>query len=166
MLEVGKIINTHGLRGEVKVVTWTDVPEDFENIKKVSVKKGSEVLNLTVARIKYQKNNLIVKFKEVDTIEEAESFKNCILTAEKDELPPLPEGVYYVADLIGCTVYDSDGTEIGVVKDVFTAGAGNVYDVKSPDGKQVLVPANDGTVVSTDIVSKKIIMNIPEGLDD
>lgn len=166
MLEVGKIINTHGLRGEVKVVAWTDVPEDFENIKKVFTENGAETVELTVKYIKYQKNNLIVKFKEIDTIEQAEVFKNNILSAKKDDLPPLPQGVYYVADLIGCTVFDADGTEVGVVKDVFTAGAGNVYDVKTPEGKQLLIPANDGTVVSTDIKEKKIIMNIPEGLDD
>ncbi|MBQ7974213.1 MAG: 16S rRNA processing protein RimM [Clostridia bacterium] len=166
MLEVGKIINTHGLRGEVKVVAWTDVPEDFENIKKVTTKKGGETVALTVGKIKYQKNNLIVKFKEIDTIDEAELYKNCILSAEKSSLPPLPEGVYYIADLIGCSVFDAQDKLVGEVTDVFSAGAGNVYEVKQENGKKLYLPANEGTVVNTDIVNKKIVMNIPEGLED
>ena len=166
MLEVGKIINTHGLRGEVKVVAWTDIPEDFENIKKVTTKKGGEAVCLTVSKIKYQKNNIIVKFKEINSIEEAELYKNCILSAEKSSLPPLPEGVYYIADLMDCEVYNTDGECIGVVTDVFSAGAGNVYEVKPKSGKNQYLPANEGTVVSTDIVNKKIVMDVPEGLED
>ncbi len=166
MLEVGKIINTHGLRGEVKVVAWTDVPEDFENIKKVTTKKGGEVVTLTISKIKYQKNNLIVKFKELNSIEEAELYKNCILSAEKSALPPLPEGVYYIADLIGCMVYGADGEAVGEVTDIFSAGAGNVYEVKPEKGKPRYLPANEGTILTTDIVNKKIVMNIPEGLED
>lgn len=166
MLEVGKIINTHGLRGEVKVVTWTDAPEDFENIKKVITKKGGEIVNLTVSKVKYQKNNLIVKFKEINSIEEAELYKNCILSAEKSALPPLPEGIYYIADLIGCSVYSVGGELAGEITDVFTAGAGNVYEVRAENGKKLYLPANEGTVVSTDIENKKIIMDIPEGLED
>ncbi len=166
MLEIGKIINTHGLRGDVKVAPWTDVPEDFEYIKKAYVKKGGEIIPLSVSYVKYQKNNLIIKFKEISSIEEAETFKNLVLTAEKAELPPLPEGMYYIADLIGCIVEDTDGNEKGKIIDVFSAGAGNVYEVQSQDGKKLLLPANEGTVISTDIENKKILMNIPEGLED
>ncbi len=162
MLEVGKIINTHGLRGEVKVVSWTDVPEDFEYIKKVFTKDVS----LTVTSVKYQKNNLIVKFKEITSIEEAEQYKNCILSAAKEDLPPLPEGVYYVADLIGCRVFDTSNNELGKVIDVFVAGAGNVYEVQPEKGKRIYLPANDTTVVSTDIKEGKIVMDVPEGLED
>ena len=162
MLEVGKIINTHGLRGDVKVVAWTDVPEDFEHIKKVYTKDAV----LTVVSVKYQKNNLILKFKEISSIEEAEQYKNCILKTDKSELPPLPEGVYYVADLIGCHVFDQEGAELGEVLDVFTAGAGNVYEVRTEIGKKLYLPANDTTIVSTDISAKKIVMNVPEGMED
>ena len=166
MLEIGKIINTHGLRGDVKVAPWTDVPEDFEYIKKAYVKKNGENILLNVSYVKYQKNNLIIKFKEINSIEEAETFKNLVLSTEKSELPPLPEGMYYIADLIGCTVKDADGTEKGRIIDVFSAGAGNVYEVESETGKKLLLPANEGTVISTDIENKVILMNIPEGLED
>lgn len=165
MLEIGKIINTHGLRGEVKIVTWTDTPEDFENIKKVYTKKSGEDISLKVSKVKYQKNNIIVKFKEINSIEEAEEYKNLILSTDKSQLPPLPEGVYYIADLIGCKVFDRD-TELGELKDVFSAGAGNVYDVVNKQGKHIYLPANEGTVLTTDIEGKKIVMAVPEGLED
>ena len=82
-LEVGKIINTHGLRGDVKIVTWTDYPEDFEEIEKVYIKRktGDEVLNIT--NVKYQKNNIIVKFKEIADINEAEKYKNLVVYADR-----------------------------------------------------------------------------------
>lgn len=166
MLEIGKIINTHGLRGDVKVTSWTDIPEDFENIKKAYVKKSGEEILLNISYVKYQKNNLIIKFKEINSIEEAETFKNLVLRAEKSDLPPLPEGVYYIADLIGCTVVDNNGEEKGKVLDVFSAGAGNVYEVQGENGKKLYLPANEGTIISTNIESKKITMNIPDGLED
>ena len=74
LLEVGKIVNTHGLRGEVKVVPWTDYPEVFEDIDFVYVKKKSEYERLDVKGIKYQKNNLIVRFSQITDINMAEKY--------------------------------------------------------------------------------------------
>ena len=165
-LEVGKIVNTHGLRGEVKVVTWTDSPEDFEKIKHVFAEKKGGAVPLTVSNVKYQKNNIILKFKEINSIEEAEGYKPVILTAERSELPPLPEGRHYVVDLIGCTVENKDGKELGILTDVFTAGAGNVYDIKPDSGSNILVPANDNTIISIDIDGKRIIVDVPEEWED
>jgi len=165
-LEIGKIINTHGLRGEVKVVTWTDSPEDFDDIKNVYASLKTGDVKLTISRIKYQKNNIIVKFKEIDVIEEAEQYKNAILSADREELPPLPEGVHYIVDLIGCTVIDTNDNEIGVLDDVFRAGAGNVYTIKRKGMKELLLPVNDDTVLNIDTDAKQIRISIPEGLED
>ena len=79
LLEVGKIVNTHGLRGEVKVVPWTDYPEVFEDIDFVYVKKKSEYERLDVKGIKYQKNNLIVRFSQIADINMAEKYKNQVM---------------------------------------------------------------------------------------
>ena len=96
LLEIGKIVNTHGLRGEVKVVPWTDSAEDFEYISSVYIKIKNEYKKLTISGVKYQKNNVILKFKEYNDINEILPFKNCVLYAERDELGELPEGVYYI----------------------------------------------------------------------
>lgn len=164
-LEIGKIINTHGLRGDVKVVPWTDMPEDFEDIKKVYIKRKNTEKALTVSKIKYQKNNLIIKFKEINDINEAELYKGLVLLADRDDLWELEDGVYYIADLIGLEVYDENG-KIGVLADVFNTGANDIYDVKREGKKNLLLPVIDEVVKEVDLENKRITVHIMEGLDE
>lgn len=166
MLEAGKIVNTHGLRGEVKVVTWTDYPEDFEDIKHVYVKKKTGDEKLTISSIKYQKNNLIIKFAEIKDINEAEKYKNQVLYVEREELGELPEGVYYIADLIGLDVVDENGEKIGVIADVFNTGANDIYDVKREGKKNLLLPVIDEVVKEIDLEKKTVRVEMMEGLDE
>lgn len=165
-LEVGKIINTHGLKGEVKVMSWTDFPEDFEKLEYVIAKKRSGEEQLNIKSIKYQKNNLIIKFDGIDSIEQAELYKNTVLIVPKDALGELPEGVYYIADLIGCTVYETNGNEIGILNDVFSTGSNDVYDIKRNGMKNLYVPIIDGVIEDVDTENKKITINIPEGMEN
>ena len=164
-LEVGKIINTHGLRGEVKIVTWTDSPEGFEELKFCIAKIRGTETRLDIKNIKYQKNNIIVAFSQLTSIEEAEKLKNAVLLVPREELGELPEGVYYIADLIGCEVFDKNG-KIGDLVDVFGTGSNDVYDIKREGRKNLLVPIIDGVLQSVDIENKKIIIEIPKGLED
>ena len=165
-LEVGKIINTHGLRGDVKIVTWTDYPEDFEEIDRVYIKRktGDEVLNISY--VKYQKNNIIVKFKEIADINEAEKYKNLIVYADRNDLPELEEGAHYIADLIGLEIVSEDGKHIGELVDVFNTGANDIYDVKRSGKKNLLLPVIDEVVKDIDLENKKITVHVMEGLDD
>ena len=165
-LEVGKIINTHGLRGEVKVISWTDSPEDFENIKSVYAHIKSDEQLLHINGIKYQKNNLIIKFKEIDSIDSAEQYKNAILSADRSELPPLPEGSHYIADLIGCEIYNAENEKIGVLSDVFPAGGRDVYEIKRDGLKPLLLSVSDETVKNIDTDNKKITVCLPEEWND
>lgn len=166
LLEIGKIVNTHGLRGEVKVIPWTDSAEDFENIKNVCIKDKSEYINLTVKSVKYQKNNLIIGFNEFKDINEVEKYKNAVLYCHRDELGELPDGVHYIVDLIGLNVVTEDGDTVGVIADVFNAGASDIYDVKREGKKNLLLPVIDEVVKEIDIDSGKVVVNIMEGLDD
>ena len=162
-LEVGKIINTHGLRGEVKISPWTDSYEDFEEFSRVYTKTHAE---LTVDGVKYQKNNLIVKFREINSIEEAEKYKNAVLYLPKEELGELPENVYYIADLLDSAVFSETGEKIGILCDVFSTGSNDVYDIRRENAKNLLVPIIDGVVKSVDTEGKKIVIKVPEGLED
>ena len=165
-LEVGKIVNTHGLKGEVKIVTWTDSPDVFEDLEYVWAEKKHEEIKLTVKSVKYQKNNIIVKFLEIDSIEEAEKYKNCILKADREMLGELPEGVYYIADLIGCEVYDENGKMLGNISDVFNTGANDIYAVSAPQRKDLLIPVTDETILDVNIDDKKVTVHLLEGLDE
>ena len=166
LLEVGKIVNTHGLRGEVKIVPWTDFPDVFEDMEYVIIKKRSGDMTLNIKGIKYQKNNIIVKFKELDRIEDAEPLKNSVLYVPREMLGELPEGVYYIADLIGLEVFDEEGHKIGEIADVFNTGANDIYDVKREGHKNLLLPVIDDVVLNVDIENKKVVVRIMEGLDE
>ena len=166
-LEVGKIINTHGLRGEVKVVTWTDYQEVFEEIKYVWVKKKTGDERLDIKNIKYQKNNIILKFAQIDSIEDAEKYKNMVLFADRNQLPPLPEGMHYIVDLIGLEVYEEEsGEKIGEIADVFNTGANDIYDVKREGKKNILLPVIDECVKNVDLENNRVTVHVMEGLDD
>ena len=165
-LEAGKIINTHGLRGEVKVVTWTDYPEVFEDIEFLYVHKKTGDERLDIKNIKYQKNNIIVKFSQINDIDEAKKYKNMILYVDRDQMPPLPEGMNYIVDLIGLEVYNEEGEKIGVIADVFNTGANDIYDVKREGKKNLLLPVIDECVKEVDMENGRVIVNVMEGLDD
>lgn len=166
LLEIGKIVNTHGLRGEVKVVPWTDSAEDFEYIENVFLKIKSEYKPLTIENIKYQKSNLIVKFAEINDINEVLPYKGMTVYADRDELGELPEGVHYIVDLIGLSVVTESGEEIGTIADVFNTGASDIYDVKREGKKNLLLPVIDDVVKKVDIENGRVTVNIMEGLDD
>ena len=166
LLEVGKIINTHGLRGEVKIATWTDSPDVFEQLKDVYAVRKSEQIKLTIQSIKYQKNNIIARFSELSAIEEAEPLKNCILLADRAQLPPLEDGAYYIADLIGLEVKTEDGTLLGTISDVLQTGANDVYEVRRPGQKDLLIPVIPQTVLNVDLDEKTVTVHLMEGLLD
>lgn len=164
-LEAGKIVNTHGLRGEVKLVPWTDSPQTFEEIDYVFIKKKTGDVRLDIERLKYQKNNLIVKFNQISSIEEAEKLKNQTVYIDRDALGELPEGVYYIADIIGLTAVDESGNAVGTVVDIFNTGANDIYDIKREGKKNLLLPVIDD-VITVDLENERVVVKIPEGLDD
>lgn len=164
-LEAGKIVNTHGLRGEVKLVPWTDSPQTFEEIDYVFIKKKTGDVRLDIERLKYQKSNLIVKFDQISSIEEAEKLKNQTVYIDRDALGELPEGVYYIADIIGLAAVDESGNAVGTVVDIFNTGANDIYDIKREGKKNLLLPVIDD-VITVDLENERVVVKIPEGLDD
>ncbi|MDD6763167.1 MAG: ribosome maturation factor RimM [Clostridiales bacterium] len=166
LLEIGKIVNTHGLRGEVKVVPWMDYPEDFEELENIFIKTRKEMKPVEIENVRYQKNNLIVKFKGFNDINDIEQYKNCVLYADREELGELPEGVHYIVDLIGLEVVNEEGEKLGVLADVFNTGANDVYDVKREGKKNLLLPVIDEVVKEIDVEGGKITVHVMEGLDD
>ena len=105
-LELGQIVNVKGLKGEVKVNPFTEDNTRFERLSKVFVKKAKgDMKEYSISKVGYNKNQVIIKFKEINTVEEAESLRNSYILVDRDSLEPLPEGVYYIADLIGLDVY-------------------------------------------------------------
>ena len=157
LLEAGKIVNTHGLRGEVKVVPWTDYPEDFEDIEYVIVKRKTGEEQLDIESVRYQKGSVLLKFKQIKDINEAEKYKNLTLYVPR-EMFDLPEGVHFIADLIGLDVINVEtGDKIGVIADVFNTGSNDIYDVKREGKKNLLIPVIDDVVKEIDIENGKYV---------
>ena len=113
-LEICKIVNTHGLRGDVKVVPWTDYPEIFGKITYVYT---SDEEKMKITSVKYQKNFVILHLDKISSIDTAEKMKESVLYVKREDLSPLEENTYYVADLIGLDVFEN-GLKLGKISDV------------------------------------------------
>ena len=158
-MEIGKIVNTHGLKGHVKVEHWCDGIETFQYLDSIFI-KGTEY---NIESVKPHKNIFLLKLKNIDDINVAEGFKGAIITADREKLPPLPEGTYYITDIIGLEVYE-DEKYIGKISDWIETGSNNVYVIKRPKGKDVLIPAIDDVIKKIDIENKTMSVKLLEGL--
>lgn len=158
-IEIGKIVNTHGLKGHVKVEPWCDGIETFEYLKRVFINNKE----YNVESVKSQKNLFLLKLAELNKVEEAELLKGKIINAQEDEMLPLPEGVYYIKDIIGLSVYEGEKF-IGEITDWIETGSNNVYVIKRSKGKDVLIPAIDSVIKEIDIENKRMSVNMLEGL--
>ncbi len=163
MIEIGKIVNVHGLRGEVKIVPWLDFPEMFEVFDTVYTDGGAK--ELTVKSVRYQKANVIAGFDEIDDANAAQLLKNKTLYVPRELFDDLPEGTYLIADIIGLKVVD-DTTEYGVVTDVIQTGSNDVYVVERQGDKPLLVPALKDVILDTDLDAGVITVRLPDGLLD
>ena len=158
-IEIGQIVNTHGIKGEVKLNPWTDDIEDLLDLDVFYDKSGNA---LEVVNSRIHKNTLIIKFRALSTMNDAEKMKGKTLYTEKT---PLPEGRYYIKDLIGLAVLENS-EKLGTLTDVFNTGANDIYEVKTPDGKCIYLPVIDGVIGDVDLNAKTIEVTIPEGLLD
>ena len=156
--EIGKIVNTFGIKGEVKVTPYTDDIEQFKKIKSIYVNNTL----MQVQSAKFQKNVVILKLKDVDDMTAAENLRNSIIEAKRSK-KKLPENTYYIADLIGLDVYTEEGTLLGKVKDIYNTGANDIYSIET-ESKEVLLPAIKEVIKQIDIENKKIIVHILKGL--
>lgn len=163
-LELGQIVNVKGLKGEVKVNSFTDDNTKFERIPKVFIKQKNTLDEYEIEKVGYNKNQVIIKFKNINTVEEAEKLRNSYIVVDREIFGELPEGVYYIADLIGLDVYTESNEYLGKVDDIFSTGSNDVYVVKDELGKQKLLPGIDEVIKVIDIESGKIIVNLIEGL--
>lgn len=162
-LETGKIVSIHGLKGEVKIQPWCDSPEYLCTFKRLYSKSGDRVYE--IERIRPQGNMVIAKLKGIDTPEQAQAMRGRILYIDRDDAD-LPEGSYFVADLIGLEVRDESGRSYGVISDVLQTGANDVYEIKSNDGKLYYIPAIPSVILSTDIQGGIMVIYPMEGLFD
>lgn len=158
---VGQIVNTHGIKGEVKVLCLTDNKENFKRYEKVLI--DDEYYN--ILGVKFQKDRVILKLEGIDDIDTAETFKQKYLKVSRENEPELDEDTFYVVDLIGCTVFDTNDKELGKIYDVIETKNNDVYWIREP--KELLIPVLEDIVLDIDIEAKKIIIQpVGEWMDE
>ena len=150
ILRVGKIVNTHGLKGEMKVIPLTDDMRRYDDLEFVLL-DGKEV---KIENVKYQKDRVILKLENIDIIEEAEKLKNKYLEIPREYAVELEEDTYFIADLIGCNVVDTDGKDLGQIYEVLQTKNNDVYWIKKP--KELLIPVLLDIVLDINIEERKI----------
>ena len=163
-LEIGKIVNVHGLGGMVKVMPWCDSAEFLSEFEVLY--RGREHKPMEIERAAVQKNMVLMKFAGVDTPEAANALRNTVLYMNRDDVE-LDDDTYFIQDLQGMHVRDADsGKEYGVLHDVLQTGANDVYEVESPEGKMLLVPVIPEVVLNVDFETDTITIRPLKGLFD
>ena len=162
-LQVGTIIKTHGIRGEVKVYPLTDDVSRFNNLKKVILEPDKDNLVLEICGVKFFKNLVILKFKDFDNINDIEMHVKKGIYVAREEAVDLEEDEYFVADLIGLDVITDEGKAFGTVKDVLHTGANDVY-VIDYDDKEILVPAIKECILDINIDDNLMKIHLMKGL--
>ena len=163
-LEVGQIVNTFGVSGEVKVYPYTDDIKRFSKLKSVYIEKKSVMQEYKIQNVRYHKNMVIIKFENVENMNDAELLKNCYLKIDRKDAIKLPKDTFFIADLIGLDVYTDEGKLLGKVEDIYSTGSNDIYVVKDELGKQVLLPAIKDVLKDINLEERKITVHIIKGL--
>ncbi|MZP29099.1 16S rRNA processing protein RimM [Heliobacterium undosum] len=166
-VRVGQIVNTQGVRGQVRLWPLTEKPSRFNEIKRVFVETppqgAPEVLTLTGAQP--MKKLVIVSFQEISDMTQAERLKGCYLTIPVEEVPAPEADSYYHFQLEGLAVFTEAGERLGQIEEILETGSNDVYVVRqsSPPG-EVLVPALKSVVLKVDLAAGSMTVRLPDGL--
>lgn len=163
---VGKIVNTHGIRGEVRIISRTDFPEERYKVgNKLHVfLNDKDPIEVVITSHRTHKNFDLVTFNGYDNVNDVEPFKGGLLKVHESQLGDLEEGEYYFHEIIGCKVVTDTGEDLGVIKEILTPGANDVWVVKGEKGKEILIPFIDEIVKEINIEEKRILIHLMEGL--
>lgn len=142
MVNIGRLTAAVGLKGEIKALTYAEDSENLHDGTLIYLERNNTIEKYTVTSVRYQKNRPVVRLKGVTDRNGAEALRNMEIYISEDDLEELPDGEYYIRDLIGCQVYDrASERTLGVVDDVLQNTSQSIYRVISEDGKEILIPA-------------------------
>lgn len=162
-LELGQIVSTHGIKGEMRFNPWCDKPEFVKKFKTLYFDKNGEK-SIKVKAARPHGNMVILMLEDIDTVEKAQSLKNTVLYMKRSDAH-LPKGTWFVQELFDCTVIDdNNGKVLGTIVDVSETGANDVWHIKTPKGNEVLIPAIKQVIVNVDVEKGEILINPIKGL--
>ncbi|MGB3160433.1 ribosome maturation factor RimM [Carnobacterium sp.] len=168
LYNVGKIVNTQGIKGEVRVISKTDFPEKRykKGSKLLLDQAGNKMIELTVASHRKHKTFDIVSFENHPNINDVEKYRDGILKVTAEQLGDLPENEFYLHQIIDLSVQDEEGNKLGKVTEVLSPGANDVWVIKQLNGKDLLIPYIEDIVLKVDLENKLVTIHVMEGLID
>ncbi len=165
LLSIGKVLNFHGIKGEVKVGFNEGNEKIFSEIHRVLIVKGSETSELEIEKVRFHKKFAIIKFKQVNSVDEAVKIKGSLLKLPKEKLVKyLEEDEFYICDLIGLKAYDREGNFIGEISGVVNFRDQDTLFIKNSENKEHMIPFKKEIVPEVDLEKGRITINIIEGL--
>ena len=163
-LECGKIVNTHGVRGGLKLESWCDTPQDLASLKKVFLENGGEYQCYKVKKASVFKQFVLFELDGINNIDIAMTLKGRVVFADRDDIA-IDEDSFFIADIIGLDVIDmATGEKIGTLSDVLNLGASDLYEINTKSGKK-LIPAVPEFIKKVD-TEKGIFVSLIEGMLD
>lgn len=161
---IGNIVNTQGIKGEVRVMPSVDDIERFKLLDHVFVERRGNINEYEIENVRFHKQFVLLKFKGIDNMTDAEKLKGSLVKITEDMALPCDEDEYYIRDLYDMEVVTEDGEKLGVISDVIFTGANDVYAVKPDEGKEILIPAIKDCIINVDVENKIMTVRLLEGL--
>ncbi len=167
LYRVGNVVNTHGIKGELRIVSITDFPEDrFKTGAKLILKKNGKTTEFTVESSRPHKSFILVKFQGYDNINDVEQFVKSEVFAQGEETSELKDGEFLYKQIIGLTVIDKDLGEVGKVAEIIELGSNDVWVVRGTKYKEILLPYITDVIKNVDLDKQIVEVEIPDGLID
>ena len=165
-LEIGEIVGTHGVRGEIRFNPWCDSPEFVTKFKTLYF-DSNEGCAVQIKAARPHGNIVLLTIKDIDSVEKAQKLRGKVLYMKRSDAK-LPEGTYFIAELIGCTVYDADepAKTYGTLTDVSETGANDVWHITDEKGKEYLIPSIPDVVIETDVAKNRVVIRPLKGIFD
>lgn len=162
--QLGEVIKTHGLKGEVSVLLDVDFPNEYRNLESVFLQQSGKLIPFFIDTIQINGNRALIKLEDVNSIESASELVKSSIFLPLSQLPELPDDGYYYHDLVGCEVFEG-GNNLGVVNEVIDLSGNQLLSVVK-NKQEILVPMKDEILLKVDIKSKSIKVDLPDGLLD
>jgi len=163
-ISVGKILGPHGINGEVRVLPLTDFPRRFK--KNTEVWIDSLQRTVLIESVRRHSQFLLMKFSGFPERNDVEKLKNSLLQVDRSKAFKLPPGHYYRFEIIGLEVFNLNGESLGEIRDILETGANDIYAVKREHRNDLLIPALKTVVKEIDIPNRRMVVELPSGLED
>jgi len=167
-IAVGIIRKAHGVRGEASVEPWTDSLDRFDDLETVTLVSpdDSQTREVEVETVRIHAGRALLKFRTIETPEEVQTLHNWTVEIPEEEARELEQDEYFLHDLVGLTLVDTEGKERGVVTDTYEGGGGILLSVKRPDGREFELPFAADLCTEIDLEAKRMVVALPEGIED